>query len=79
MGLSMADSRYMRTELDSLRTMAARTGENLRALIDIPEETRRRCLLFAEQYPMEAHIIHQAFDYRDAMLDVLDREEERAA
>lgn len=73
--LTLTTYNLMRRELASLRAMAAITGEDLRALIDVPPATRATLLDFAAQYPTDAHVITRELAYRDEMLDLYNRQE----
>ncbi len=60
------------SELASIRALAAKTGESLRAMIDIDPLTRGRREMFCEACPRDSADIRDAMDLRDFMLEVSD-------
>lgn len=89
--LSMRTYSHLRAELAALEQMCQRTtarcacqygpdcphaGARLRALVDIPPETRRTLEAFCRANPREAASVRQMLQYRDTMLDILDRAQE---
>jgi hypothetical protein len=89
--LSMRTYASLRAELAALAQMCQRTtarcacgagpacphaGAELRALIDIAPETRRALEAFCRANPREAAGVRQMLQYRDTMLDILERDAE---
>jgi hypothetical protein len=59
------------SELESLRRLVARTGEDLSVLIDVPEDIRDALDAYCAAYPGDAGDIRKALAYRDFMMEHL--------
>lgn len=58
-------------EARALLTMARRTGEDIVALIAVPQDVREELEAFCRTHPLEAFEIEEALRMRDSMLAYL--------